>query len=64
MCLSKRLASMWELFRRNGGSLRVVAAAAELQNLVSPPCLFLPLRTLQEQERKELVALLDVLELS
>ncbi len=62
--LSKRLTPMWELFYRNGGSLRVVAAAAEIQNLVKPPCLPLPLRTLEGQERKELALLLNNLELS
>lgn len=62
--LSNRLAPMWELFHRNGGSLRVVAAAAEIQNLVKPPCLPLPLRALEGKERKELALLLNSLELS
>lgn len=62
--LSKRLAPMWELFHRNGGSLRVVASAAEIQNFVKSPCLPLPLRTLEGKERKELASLLDSLELS
>ncbi|EKA5637120.1 dihydrodipicolinate synthase family protein [Vibrio navarrensis] len=62
--LSKILTPMWELFHRNGGSLRVVAAAAEIQNLVEPPCLPLPLRALEEKERTELASLLSSLELS
>ncbi|ELB2756492.1 dihydrodipicolinate synthase family protein [Vibrio alginolyticus] len=62
--LSNRLAPMWELFHRNGGSLRVVAAAAEIQNLVKPPCLPLPLRALEGNERKELALLLNSLDLS
>lgn len=62
--LSEILNPMWELFHRNGGSLRVVAAAAEIQNLVQSPCLPLPLRALDGKERKELAALLDTLELS
>ncbi|EKO3983063.1 dihydrodipicolinate synthase family protein [Vibrio fluvialis] len=62
--LSNRLAPMWELFHRNGGSIRVVAAAAEIQNLVKPPCLPLPLRALEGKERKELALLLNSLELS
>lgn len=62
--LSNRLAPMWELFHRNGGSLRVVAAAAEIQNLVKPPCLPLPLRALEGKERTELASLLSSLELS
>ncbi|EPT7322797.1 TPA: dihydrodipicolinate synthase family protein [Vibrio parahaemolyticus] len=62
--LSKILTPMWELFHRNGGSLRVVAAAAEIQNLVKPPCLPLPLRALEGKERTELASLLSSLELS
>lgn len=62
--LSKILTPMWELFHRNGGSLRVVAAAAEIQNLVESPCLPLPLRALEEKERAELASLLSSLELS
>lgn len=62
--LSKILAPMWELFHRNGGNLSVVAAAAEIQNLVKPPCLPLPLRALEGKERKELASLLNSLELS
>lgn len=62
--LSKRLVPMWELFHRNGGSLRVVAAAAEILNLVKPPCMPLPLRALEGKERKELALLLNDLELS
>ena len=44
--LSKRLQPLWELFNESGGSLRVVAAAAELQGLAEPPCLPLPLKAL------------------
>jgi 4-hydroxy-tetrahydrodipicolinate synthase len=61
--LSRILTPMWELFHRNGGSLRVVAAAAEIQNLVKPPCLPLPLRALEGKERTELASLLSSLEL-
>lgn len=62
--LSKRLTPLWELFHSSGGSLRVVAAAAEIQNLAKPPCLPLPLRALEGKERKELALLLNNLELS
>ncbi|QYJ71328.1 dihydrodipicolinate synthase family protein [Shewanella sp. FJAT-51649] len=62
--LSKRLDPMWELFQRNGGSLRVVAAAAEIQTLVKSPCLPLPIRALEGDARKELATLLESLELS
>ena len=62
--LSEILAPMWELFHRNGGSLRVIAAAAEIQNLVNAPCLPLPLIALEGEEREKLAVLLDTLKLS
>lgn len=62
--LSASLTPMWELYHRNGGSLRVVATAAEIQNLVKSPCLPLPLRALEGKERQELTSLLDHLKLS
>ncbi len=45
--LSQRLEPLWALFRQHGGSLRVVATAAELLGLVEPPSLPLPLKTLE-----------------
>ena len=62
--LSDSLTPMWELFDRHGGSLRVVAAAAEIKNLVKNPCLPLPLNALEGTEREELAKLLNSLELS
>lgn len=60
--LSRRLAPLWEMFNRHG-SLRVVAAAAELLEHVSAPCLPAPLRALNAAERTKLAALLDQLAL-
>lgn len=62
--LSERLHPIWELFSEYGGSLRVVAAAAELQGLVEHPCLPLPLKALSGEGRRRLVELIDELELS
>jgi 4-hydroxy-tetrahydrodipicolinate synthase len=62
--LSERLRPIWDLFSQNGGSLRVIAAAAELQQLVNAPSLPLPLRALKGSAKERLVTLLDELNLS
>ena len=62
--LSERLKPLWELFSEYGGSLRVVAAAAELQGLVEHPCLPLPLQALSGEGRRRLAELIDQLDLS
>lgn len=62
--LSKRLQPLWDLFNESGGSLRVVAAAAELQGLAEPPCLPLPLKALDKEGRRRLANLIDELDLS
>ncbi len=61
--LSERLQPLWELFARCGGSLRVVAAAAELRGLVRRPCLPLPLMAVDGPQRQQLAELLDRWEL-
>jgi 4-hydroxy-tetrahydrodipicolinate synthase len=58
--LSDRLAPLWALFGQYG-SLRVVAAAAELLGFASAPCLPLPLRPLDGEARQRLRTLLDEL---
>ena len=63
MQLSDRLKPLWDLFSKQGGSLRVVAAAAELCGLVQPPCLPLPLRAVDGPGRQKLAELLRELEL-
>lgn len=61
--LSERLKPLWALFGQYG-SLRVVAAAAELRGRVEQPCLPLPLKALDGAGRQQLAALLDELELA
>lgn len=60
---SDRLAPLWELFARYG-SLRVTAAAAALSGLISEPCLPLPVKALQGDDRQRLRAMLDALQLA
>ncbi|QFU01809.1 4-hydroxy-tetrahydrodipicolinate synthase [Halomonas sp. THAF5a] len=57
--LSARLQPLWTLFAEQGGSLRVMAAAAELLGLVEAPCLPLPLKSLGGEGRRRLAALLE-----
>ena len=62
--LSERLRPIWDLFKQNGGSLRVIATAAELQYLIKAPSLPLPLKTLDAPARQILTALIDKLDLN
>ncbi|MCY1362583.1 4-hydroxy-tetrahydrodipicolinate synthase [compost metagenome] len=62
--LSDRLAPMWSLFNQHGGSLRVVAAAAELLGLVPSPSLPLPLLSIQGDGRSAISLLVDELNLA
>jgi 4-hydroxy-tetrahydrodipicolinate synthase len=62
--LSDRLEPLWALFRQTGGSLRVIAAAAELCGLVRHPCLPLPLKALSGSARIQLEELLNPLQLT
>lgn len=62
--LSARLQLLWALFAEQGGSLRVIAAAAEVLGLVEAPCLPLPLKALDGEGRRRLAALIDELGLA
>lgn len=62
--LSQRLQPLWALFAQHGGSLRVVAAAAELLGLAAHPSLPLPLKALDGAGREQLAALIDTLDLA
>lgn len=62
--LSEQLQPLWKLFSQHGGSLRVVASAAELLGLVESPSLPLPLKSLEEEDRRKLATVLDELSLS
>jgi 4-hydroxy-tetrahydrodipicolinate synthase len=61
--LADRLAPLWTLFSQYG-SVRVIAAAAELRGLVAAPSLPLPLRSLEGDARQRLHAVLDELDLA
>lgn len=62
--LSANLNLLWDLFSCNGGSLRVVSSAAEIQNLVKSPSLPFPLSALEGVEREKLASLINDLKLS
>lgn len=62
--LSANLNSLWDLFSCNGGSLRVVSSAAEIQDLVKSPSLPFPLSALEGMEREKLANLINDLKLS
>lgn len=62
--LSLQLQPLWELFSQHGGSLRVVASAAELLGVVEAPCLPAPLKALEGNARRHLATLLDTLKLT
>lgn len=62
--LSARLQPLWSLFGQYRGSLRVVAAAAELLGLVASPCLPLPIQPLDAAARRQVAAALAALELT
>ncbi|MDO2450850.1 MULTISPECIES: dihydrodipicolinate synthase family protein [Enterobacter] len=59
---SERLEPLWELFRHYG-SLRVIAAAAEMMGKVAAPALPFPLQAVQGEPREALARLLAHLEL-
>jgi 4-hydroxy-tetrahydrodipicolinate synthase len=62
--LSECLKPLWALFRQFGGSLRVVATAAELRGFTNYPSLPLPLRTVSGEGRQRIAEVIDELELS
>lgn len=59
---SAHLDPLWKMFQ-SYGSLRVVAAMAEMQGLTNNPSLPLPLQGLNEIARRELANILTILEL-
>lgn len=60
LALSAQLEPLWMFFRKHG-SVRVVAAAAELLGMATAPCLPLPLFSLGGDERQELARVIDKL---
>lgn len=61
--LSDRLQPLWDLFRRHGGSIRVMAAAAGVLGLTDPDCLPRPLRPLSADDIADVAAAIHRLEL-
>lgn len=61
---STRLAPLWDLFAEFGGSLRVIAAVAEHLGLAPSRCLPLPIRGLDDAERRRVAAVVDELGLT
>lgn len=61
--LSDRLQPLWDLFRRHGGSIRVMAAAAGVLGLTDPDCLPRPLRPLSADDIADVAAVINCLEL-
>ncbi len=61
--LLERLRPLWDLIAKQGGSLRVVAAAAELLRLAKSPCLPLPLKAIGGADREHLAELIEMLDL-
>ncbi|NIF22076.1 dihydrodipicolinate synthase family protein [Candidatus Pantoea multigeneris] len=61
--LSERLQPLWDLFRKHGGSIRVMAAAAGALGLTDVDCLPRPLRPLSADDIAEVAAVITRLEL-
>ena len=61
--LSEALAPLWTLYARHGGSLRVIATAAEVLGLVAPDSLPLPLQSLSGADRQAVETALQALNL-
>jgi len=62
LALSAQLNPLWQLFKQHG-SVRVMAAAAELLGLVTSHCLPQPFIALNETDRRLLVQILDQLDI-
>ncbi|MEJ4044172.1 dihydrodipicolinate synthase family protein [Erwinia sp. SLM-02] len=62
--LSERLNPLWDLFRRHGGSIRVIAAAAGIIGLTEIDCLPRPLRPLGAADVAEIKQVITSLELA
>ncbi|HAB23828.1 MAG: dihydrodipicolinate synthase family protein [Pantoea sp.] len=62
--LSARLSPLWALYRKHGGSIRVMAAAAGVLGVTDPDCLSRPLQPLSVAHQAEIAAVISALELS
>lgn len=61
--LTERMNPLWALFRKHGGSIRVMAAAAGILGLTAADCLPRPLRSLSADDVKEVAAVMHRLDL-
>ena len=61
--LTTRLDPLWTLFRKHGGSLRVIAAAAGVLKLTDTDCLPRPLQPLSSEAVKDIAEVISALEL-
>lgn len=61
--LSERLTPMWDLFKKHGGSIRVMAAAAGVLGLTDVDCLPRPLRPLAADDVAEIARVMQSLNL-
>lgn len=61
--LSERLQPLWGLFRKHGGSIRVMAAAAGVLGLTETDCLPRPLRPLSANDIAEIATVISELNL-
>ena len=61
--LSARLEPLWTLFRKHGGSIRVIAAAAGVLGLTDTDCLPRPLRPLSARDIADIAHVIATLEL-
>ncbi|NIG32689.1 dihydrodipicolinate synthase family protein [Pantoea sp. ICBG 828] len=61
--LTHRLQPLWDLFRKHGGSLRVIAAAAGILGLTEADCLPRPLLPLSAAEVADVAAVMAALDL-
>ena len=61
---SDRLAPLWRLFAEYGGSIRVIAALAELLGLAPERCLPLPIQGLDAAGRSHVAEVIESLELA
>ena len=63
MKLSERLNPLWALFRKHGGSIRVMAAAAGVLGLTDTDCLPRPVCPMAKSDIAEVADVLRQLEL-
>lgn len=61
---SEQLAPLWEMFTEFGGSIRVVAAIAEVLGLAQESCLPLPIQGLKAEQRARVATTVNTLHLN